>query len=102
MRKLAMFTIFACACMIAAYARGQEMKTPERVVANTAATIATSGSGSATFYLFGPSSALKKSVKLGEEIALAPEHLRASGRYTAVLRSGSSSTTRDFFVSPAA
>src|SRR5205823_4865003 len=101
MQRLTGLIILGIACLFAVWTRAQELRVPEHAVANTAATIATSGSGEATFYLIGPAGALKKSVKLGEEIALAPDQLRAAGRYTAVLRAGSSGASHDFFVAPA-
>src|SRR3954466_5435585 len=99
--KLTSLLLLGSAFLLAAYARGQEMRVPEHAIANARARIATSGSGAATFYLFGPSGALKKDVKLGEEIALAPDDVRSAGRYTAVLRAGTGGTTHDFFVTPA-
>ena len=103
MRKLAQVLIFAVACMLAAWAHAQSdaLRVPERIVANTGATLATSGSGDATFCLFSPSGALKKNVRLGEEIKLQPEDVRAAGSYTAVLRAGATNTVRTFYVAPA-
>lgn len=83
----------------AAYA--QQMRVPDHVVANAGVNIATSGSGSATFYLVGPGTALKREVKLGDQIELSSTDLRNAGRYTAVLKSGGAAQTASFFVAPA-
>lgn len=109
MRKLMQVLIFTAACMLAAWAHAQsgkpdaqdQLRVPEHIVANAGATLATGGNGDATFYLFGPSGALKKSIRLGEEIKLQPEDVRAAGSYTAVLRAGAVNTVRSFYVSPA-
>ncbi len=97
MRRLTGLFILGLACLLATWARAQELRVPERVVANAGATIATSGSGDAT-----SAGVLKKSVKLGEEIAITPEDVRSTGRYTAVLRAGAAkSATQSFYVAPA-
>jgi hypothetical protein len=79
----------------------QQLRVPDRVVANAGASIATTGSGAATFYLVGPGTALKREVKLGDAIALSGTDLRNAGRYTAVLKSGGNAQTAAFFVAPA-
>ena len=44
-----------------------ELRVPSGAVAGQPASISTTGSGSATFYLEGPSIALKRDVQLGQE-----------------------------------
>ncbi len=90
-RLVIAFALVAVAC-------AQELRVPENLVANTPATITTTGSGSATLYLFGPVTASKREVKLGEAVTISADELRDSGRYTAVL--GKAAHT--FFVAPAA
>jgi hypothetical protein len=97
MRKLLPVVI---AIAFAISARAQQMRAPARVTANAGTLIETSGSGSATFYLLGPGTALKRDVKLGEAIKLEGTDLRNAGRYTAILKSGSDAQTASILVSP--
>lgn len=83
-----------------AFAQDVELHPPSDAVAGQAASVGTAGSGPATFYLIGPAGSLKRDVQLGGEIALSAGDLRASGRYVAVLCSGSC-TSAAFSVSPA-
>ena len=76
------------------------LKAPPNAVAGAPASITTSGSGSATFYLIGPAIAVKRDVQLGQEISLGPKELQSAGRYIAVVCSGSCSSV-GFFVAPA-
>jgi hypothetical protein len=102
MRKIGSLVLLAAVCVYAAHvAESQELRVPERVTANAGAALETSGSGDATFYLFGPTVAFKKTVKLGGEIRLQPEEVRSAGQYIAVLRAGDNSVTRTFFVTAA-
>ncbi len=94
MRRLALILLLGTACV--AYAA--DLKVPERVAAGTAVSIPTSGSGDATFYLVGPASSSKRTVRLGNEISIAPDELRAAGRYVAVLDGGRNKQTAVFFV----
>ena len=82
------------------HAQEADLRAPSAPVAGTAASIATTGSGSATFYLVGPSVALKRDVHLGEDISLAPKDLQSAGKYTAIVCAGTCHSV-DFFVSPA-
>src|SRR5437868_15411498 len=77
-----------------------DFNVPSTVTAGENTAVTTSGSGKGTFYLSGPGTAIKRSVKLGEEIALAGDDLRRAGRYTAVLETGGSPTTKAFYVVP--
>ncbi len=101
MKKVALGLMLLAACWLAASAaRGAELKVPERVPAGEALNIATTGSGDATFYLLGPASAVKRTVRLGQDIQVSREELRDAGRYTAVLRDSSGSATAVFWVEP--
>lgn len=92
-----------CAALatISTGAVAQQLHVPDRVIANAGASVTTSGSGSATFYLVGPGAALKREVKLGEQIELSGADLRNAGRYAAVLKSGGNAQSASFFVAPA-
>jgi hypothetical protein len=98
-RKIILLALTVAACLLADYAaHAQQLRVPDHAVANSSVNITTSGSGDATFYLFGPGTAIKRTVHLGSDIALQPEEVRSAGRYTAVLSSGGSAS---FFVVPA-
>jgi hypothetical protein len=79
----------------------QELQLPATVNAGSGFAIATSGSGSATFYLVGPSYTAKRQVQLGQEIQVRPPEVRSAGRYLAILRSGGASRSGSFYVSAA-
>ena len=89
-------------CLMAALAlAAQELQLPATVNAGSGFAIATSGSGSATFYLVGPSYTAKRQVQLGQEIQVRPLEVRSAGRYLAILRSGGASQSGSFYVKAA-
>ncbi|MEO5936718.1 MAG: hypothetical protein ABIP81_05850 [Terriglobales bacterium] len=57
-------------------------------------------SSGSTFYLTGPGTAVKRDVKPGEEVSIGGEHLRHAGNYMAVIKDGSTVTSKSFFVEP--
>jgi len=73
---------------------------PTNATAGEAVSIPTSGSGSATLYVYGPGTAIKRQVELGQPIQIEASDLKKSGRYTVVLK-GSQDTSGSFFVAPA-
>jgi hypothetical protein len=88
--------------LTAAVAYAAELNVPARVTAGNGISIPTSGSGSATFYLAGPTHSAKRTVKLGSEIRIAPQELRDAGRYVVVLQTNGGTESASFFVVPAA
>ena len=95
------FAFLLAALLFAAHvADAAELRVPTDAIAGAEVSIPTSGSGDATYYLFGPDTAIKRSVKLGEDIHLIGNDIQFSGRYTAVL-AGSSNDSGVFFVTPA-
>jgi len=78
----------------------QDLRAPSAMTAGEAATISTTGSGKATFYLVGPGVANKSDISLGSEISLRAQDLRDSGQYFATLCSDSCHSA-SFFVMPA-
>jgi hypothetical protein len=101
-RRIVIALATVAVCWFAAYAaHAAEITAPANLTAGTAATLHTSGSGSATLYLVGPGHVDKREIKLGEDVQLAPESLRSAGQYTVVVAHGSDSSTAEFFVSPA-
>jgi hypothetical protein len=98
-RRLFRAALFFGAATLPLFAQLQ-LKVPVSATAGSATQIAASGSGDATFYLIGPSLALKRSIHLGQDISLQPEELRSAGRYTAIACQESCQSA-DFFVAPA-
>jgi len=90
---------FTCTAMLA-IAQDAPLHIPSNAVAGEPASIATTGMGSAIFYLSGPSIWLKRDVQLGQNIELSAKELQSAGRYVAIL---CSDTCRGggFFVAPA-
>jgi len=78
----------------------QDIRVPSSVAAGDEATISTTGSGKATFYLIGPSVSRKNDVNLGEEIKLQPRDVQIAGNYLALVCSGECRSA-NFYVSPA-
>lgn len=101
-RALAAIIFLLAMCWFAAYvARAAEVQIPQEVTAGKGISIATSGSGEDTFYLIGPASASKGTVKLGESIQIAPDDVRAAGRYIIVIGKGDDAVRKTFYVKPA-
>src|SRR5215471_10973295 len=102
MNKLAYILLTIAICWFAAYvARAQELNIPAQLAAGQGASIPTSGTGKATFYLIGPGSAVKRDIHLGDAVKIAPEETRTAGRYVAALRTEDSTSSKVFFVTPA-
>ena len=85
MRRLSLICAALClvACSLAGMA--QDLRVPASVTAGDEATIPTTGSGKATFYLLGPGISRKGDVNLGEEIHLQAKDLRNAGDYLALV-----------------
>jgi hypothetical protein len=96
MLKIFICSAFLSAAISAAYAG--VLQPPAQVTAGTAFTIPTSGSGNATFYLVGPSSVTKRSVKLGSEIKVDAEAVQAAGRYVAIACGSDGCSGSQFYV----
>lgn len=86
-------------CLLGASA-AQEIRVPENVVAGDDASISTTGSGKATFYLFGPGVSRKSDVNLGDNIQLPGAELSTAGEYFALL-CASDCHSSSFFVTAA-
>ncbi len=81
-------------------ASAADMRLPEKATAGQGVTIGTSGSGTAMLYVVGPGVALKRDVRLGEEIQIKPEELRKSGFYQIALKSSDGDAAKELFVAP--
>jgi hypothetical protein len=78
------------------------MSLPPSVIAGSAFTIPTTGSGKASIYIIGPAQALRRDVQLGQAASFDAGDLYNTGRYLAILVAGSSTTSRVFDVVPTA
>jgi hypothetical protein len=83
-----------------AFAQDVNLRASEAPVAGNPGAIGTDGSGSATLYLVGPSSALKRDIELGKSISLSAKELHSAGRYLAIVCSSNCNSV-SFFVAPA-
>lgn len=90
---------FAVCATVCVRAQDASLRAPSGAIAGTAASIGTSGSGSATFYLSGPAIAVKRDVQLGQDISLNAKDLQTAGRYVAIVCAGECSSVA-FFVAP--
>src|SRR5580704_2321954 len=70
---------------LVAVCAAQDLRTPSSAIAGVEATISTTGSGKATFYLLGPGVSHKSDVNLGSEVHLQAQELQNAGEYFAVL-----------------
>ena len=86
---------------VAQMAFGQGMTLPKTLVAASAVSIPTSGSGKAVLYIVGPGQALRADVNLGEAATFPAGVLYNAGHYVAVL-TGGSNDSGEFDVTPAA
>ena len=84
----------------AAPAQDADLRAPSSAVAGNAVSIATTGSGTGTFYLVGPSIAVKREVTLGQDVQLSAKELQSAGTYLAIVCSGNCRSV-GFFVAPA-
>ncbi|HWC20471.1 MAG TPA: hypothetical protein VG498_25870 [Terriglobales bacterium] len=98
--KQRIFTTAIC-LLTASAAWAADLRLPQKAVAGQNVMIATSGSGSATLYVIGPGTAIKREVKLGEQVELKGGELRNAGYYQLVLK-GDGDSSKELYVAPAA
>lgn len=99
LRLCLLFLLLGTASAVPAQNAG--MTLPQTVVAGSAFSIATSGSGPATLTIVGPEQVLRRSVQLGQSISIAAGALYGAGRYVAILTAGSSTDSGVLSVAPA-
>ena len=102
LQRSALILSICAACLAGSeiHAQDADLRGPADAVAGNPAAIGTHGEGSATFYLVGPSIAVKRSVQLGQEIPLSAKELLSAGKYIAIVCAGSCRSV-GFFVAPA-
>jgi hypothetical protein len=97
MKRIFMVAVVTCLAMFAA---AQNLSLPTNATAGKELYVPTTGSGSATLYVFGPGAAIKRKVDLGNPVQIEGSELRNAGRYTLILR-GDENASGSFFVAPA-
>jgi hypothetical protein len=90
-RILTLWTVLTVGLL--AFAQDDMLHAPKTVRAGSSFNISTSGQGSATFYLVGPSRVAKRSIQLGQDIPIAGNDVATSGTYQAIACSSSCSST---------
>jgi len=96
------FTSGLLVCFLGAAALAADIRVPDKVVAGQGMAIGSSGSGDATLYVVGPGTAIKRQVKLGEQIQLKGVELRNAGYYQIAIKGGGTDFSKDLYVAPAA
>jgi hypothetical protein len=99
--RLLILSLLACA-LGAQGLFAAELRLPEKAVAGENLSFTTSGSGDATLYITGPGTAIKRQIKLGDEVQIKGEELRGSGYYLVALKAGDGDSSKDLYVAPAA
>jgi hypothetical protein len=94
--RLALLAAFSATSVHAQ--EGSTLELPTTVQAATTLSVPTTGSGTATFYLIGPTYTSRTEVELGKPIQVKPEELKSAGRYIAMLQGSSMHAAGTFFV----
>src|SRR4051812_37937787 len=99
--RIALRSVLVGVCLVGiTFAQEISLREPSRAVAGEPFSIATTGSGSGTFYLVGPMSSLKRDIQFGQDVSLTGAQVQSSGRYVASLCAQTCSSI-SFFVAPA-
>lgn len=103
MRRSAILLAGGLALLAAQLASAQNvaMNAPATVVAGTAFSISTTGTGEGTIYIVGPGQALTRKVTLGNPVDFSEGSLHNAGIYLVILASGSSKSSATLEVTPA-
>lgn len=88
------------ASALSALSQAPALQAPATVTAGSSFAIATTGRGTATFYLVGPSHAVKRAIDLGQDITISGQDIATSGSYQAVACGSAGCTNTVFQVLP--
>lgn len=99
--KIFLSGVLFLAVLQSAFADSGEMSLPRTVVAGSAFSVQTAGSGRGALYIVGPGQVLRRDVQFGEPLQIAAGVLDNAGHYLAVLVGGSSPETEELDVLPA-
>ncbi|MGD1023389.1 MAG: hypothetical protein ABR880_11455 [Candidatus Sulfotelmatobacter sp.] len=97
-RLLQLCAVLCATGSFAGLCSAQDFHVPDSAVAGEEASISTTGSGKAIFYLLGPGVSRKTDITLGGEVQLAPQDLRNAGDYLAIVCLGTCHS-ESFYVS---
>lgn len=81
-------------------ALAQDLGLPDKLVAGSAFTVQTGGSGPGTLLIVGPGQAIEKDVQLGRAVSIAPGTLYNAGFYTVIVSGGGASQIGSLDVVP--
>ena len=96
--KLRLLVVFLA---VPALGQSISVRAPSSVSAGSPFSIATTGSGSGTFYLLGPNHVLKQTVQFGQDLQISGADVPASGSYQAIACDAGGCTNTAFYVRPA-
>lgn len=85
MKRIVFYLVIAAALTGSAFSQIPEPHVPSSVTAGNPVAISTSGRGSATLYLLGPSRAVKRTIELGREQQMTGADIDVSGTYQVVV-----------------
>lgn len=94
-------TAVALMASTAAVAQSSNMSLPPSVVAGSAFSIATTGSGKAVLYIVGPGQAVRHDVEMGQPVSISAGVLYNAGHYLVILANDSTTNTEPLDVVPA-
>lgn len=78
----------------------QDVSVPAEIKAGADLKFTASVTGDAVLFITGPGTAIKRTVKPGEDVSIGGEHLRNAGSYLVVVKQGSLIFNKTFFVQP--
>jgi len=97
-RRFGIFASIAACTLCAVYGVAADLRVPPKVIAGRGFTVHADGRGDATFYLLGPANAIKRTIKLGSDLTIAPDDIANAGQYHAILCSSQGCDAASFQV----
>ncbi len=94
------FTLALALAMLTLPVAAGELALPPTIKAGADLKLKADVGGEATLFITGPGTAIKRTLKAGEEVSIGGEHLRHSGSYLVVVKDGATVTAKSFFVEP--
>jgi hypothetical protein len=96
--RMHLVSLLAMSALATQLAAAAALHAPSSVPAGQAFVIQTEGSGEGTFYLLGPSSAVKRTIQLGSDVSIAADKVTAAGQYQAIVCEGNDCAHASFEV----
>jgi hypothetical protein len=94
--------VFVLASALSALSQSTTLRPPSKVTAGTSFNIATTGRGTSTFYLIGPTDIVKRTIEVGQDVVISGDDVTTSGAYQAVACNSEGCASSAFHVMPAA